>query len=473
MTVPSRLFATHSAVGVARTAAGPSPTGVVPATAFVSVSTRTSALSPAFATQAPAALTATAAGPLPTGIVFVTSVAGVDARDGAVGAVRHPHGARAGRDRRGSVSDGDGLHDARGTGVDSQDDAVGADDPERPERRERRPQPFRRRTRRRHERPRGGETVVPRVDLRDSAGAVGHPDAGRSWRRSPSACRRSECSARPVATTRRPSSRSGRRGSRPTARLRPTRSRPVEPRPETVAAIEPDGSRATIEFAAHGCRRRARRRSVPRRRPRLPRAVAATAATPATRAAVTVNRRAAGAASAAASRWWHVWLRRCPAAASRRLEQAAVDRLGLGRRVGAELLREQPSAPLVHLERLRAVAGGGVRLHQAPVSGLAKRLEGDRLLGPAHRLRRSHPTQATRPPGRQRAATNVCELTPLLLDPAPSSPGRKGCRTSDAASAAAPSPAPGRPRASASSASRAASAAATTSTQVPAGSSSR
>src|SRR4051812_34936955 len=66
MTVPSRLFATQRALGEATTAAGPSPTRVLPATAFVSVSTRTSSLSPAFATQAPAGLTATAAGPLPT-----------------------------------------------------------------------------------------------------------------------------------------------------------------------------------------------------------------------------------------------------------------------------------------------------------------------------------------------------------------------------------------------------------------------
>ena len=63
MTLPSPPFATHSAVGVATTAVGPSPTGVVAATAFVSVSTRTTLLSPAFAIQTPAGFTATAAGP--------------------------------------------------------------------------------------------------------------------------------------------------------------------------------------------------------------------------------------------------------------------------------------------------------------------------------------------------------------------------------------------------------------------------
>ena len=63
MTVPSWAFATHNALGVARRAAGPAPTRVVPATAFVPVSTRTTVLSPAFAIHAPAALTATADGP--------------------------------------------------------------------------------------------------------------------------------------------------------------------------------------------------------------------------------------------------------------------------------------------------------------------------------------------------------------------------------------------------------------------------
>ena len=63
MTVPSRALATHSAVAVASTAAGPSPTLTVAATAPVSGSIRTSASSPALATHTPAALTATASGP--------------------------------------------------------------------------------------------------------------------------------------------------------------------------------------------------------------------------------------------------------------------------------------------------------------------------------------------------------------------------------------------------------------------------
>src|SRR5439155_289423 len=59
----------------------------------------------------------------------------VDARDGPVGAVRHPDGAGAGRDRRRSVSGADGSHSSCGIGVDSRDVPVGTDDPERPERR--------------------------------------------------------------------------------------------------------------------------------------------------------------------------------------------------------------------------------------------------------------------------------------------------------------------------------------------------
>ena len=46
------------------------------------------------------------------------------------------------------------------------------------------------------------------------------------------------------------------------------------------------------------------------------------------------------------------------------------------------------SALLVHPERLGAIAGGDVRLHQAPVTGLAKRLEDGQLLGGADRSRR-------------------------------------------------------------------------------------
>ena len=61
--MPSWPLATQSAVGVARTAVGLSPTRVAPVTAFVSGSTRTSLLSSAVAIHAPAALTATADGP--------------------------------------------------------------------------------------------------------------------------------------------------------------------------------------------------------------------------------------------------------------------------------------------------------------------------------------------------------------------------------------------------------------------------
>jgi hypothetical protein len=76
MTVPSPAFATQTALGVASRAAGALPTRVVETTAFVPVSTRTTASSPAFAIHAPVASTAIAAGPWPTGIVVESRVVG-------------------------------------------------------------------------------------------------------------------------------------------------------------------------------------------------------------------------------------------------------------------------------------------------------------------------------------------------------------------------------------------------------------
>ena len=102
----------------------------------------------------------------------------VDARDGAVGAVRHPDGIRAGCDRRRIVSDADRCRPSPRIGVDPRDEAIGVDDPDRTERRERRA----------HAPPKNEpeaatgrvevSTVVPRVDLRDAACAVGHPHGG-------------------------------------------------------------------------------------------------------------------------------------------------------------------------------------------------------------------------------------------------------------------------------------------------------
>src|SRR5207247_1662859 len=76
---------------------------------------------------------------------------------------------------------------------------------------------------------------------------------------------------------------------------------------------------------------------------------------------------------------------RCLAGAG--VEKRAVDGLGLRRRIGAELVREEATAPLIDAERLRSVTGGGVRLHQATVARLAEGLQRDHLLGPARRLR--------------------------------------------------------------------------------------
>ena len=71
----------------------------------------------------------------------------------------------------------------------------------------------------------------------------------------------------------------------------------------------------------------------------------------------------------------------------RQPQQVAVHRFRLRRGIGAELRGEEAAAALVDAKRLGLVAGGRVRVHQAPVAALAERLERDRLLGPPRRLR--------------------------------------------------------------------------------------
>ena len=187
MTVPSRLFATHRAVGVARTAAGPSPTGVVPATAFVPVSTRTSVLSPAFAIHAPAAFTATAAGPWPTGIVVATSVVGsmrvtvpserfvtqtepapAAIAEGAFPTPTDPTTRPESASIRETTPSGSTIQ------IEPNAASVGRTVPPKNE-----PAAASGRV--------DAETVVPRVDLRDLAGLVRHPDGAR---RAGKRCRR-------------------------------------------------------------------------------------------------------------------------------------------------------------------------------------------------------------------------------------------------------------------------------------------
>jgi len=56
-------------------------------------------------------------------------------------------------------------------------------------------------------------------------------------------------------------------------------------------------------------------------------------------------------------------------------------------------------------------------LHQQPVSGLPERLELDGLLGPAHRLSAGAGAQARVGQGGHRAAADVGEFAPLVLDP--------------------------------------------------------
>ena len=110
--------------------------------------------------------------------------------------------------------------------------------------------------------------------------------------------------------------------------------------------------------------------------------------------------------------------RPCRSVADRRRSQKlAIDRFGFGRRICAELLREQPPAPLVHLQRLGPIARRRMSLHQPPVPALPKRLETDRLLGPLRRLRGVAETQAGVAQHGQRADTDVVELAPFLLDP--------------------------------------------------------
>ena len=111
-----------------------------------------------------------------------------------------------------------------------------------------------------------------------------------------------------------------------------------------------------------------------------------------------------------------------------RLEQLAVDRLGLRRGVGPELVGEQPSALLVHTERFGSVAGSDVRFHQAAISALPERRERDRLFRPLHGLSRVARTQGCVSQHAQRAVAELGELASLLLDPRTVLAREKGLR---------------------------------------------
>ena len=63
------------------------------------------------------------------------------------------------------------------------------------------------------------------------------------------------------------------------------------------------------------------------------------------------------------------------------VQQRAVERLGLRRRIHAELLGEQVAGPAVGPERLAPVAGDPVGLHEQDVAGVAIRLQRDQLVG--------------------------------------------------------------------------------------------
>ena len=106
-------------------------------------------------------------------------------------------------------------------------------------------------------------------------------------------------------------------------------------------------------------------------------------------------------------------------AARRAAKQPEIDGFRLRRGVGAELVSEEPSAALVHSERLGRVAGGGVCLHQRPVAALPERLE----LGDLVRIPDRVPdfsigercvTQAF-----ERTHEDVTKVAPLVFDPGP------------------------------------------------------
>ena len=102
---------------------------------------------------------------------------------------------------------------------------------------------------------------------------------------------------------------------------------------------------------------------------------------------------------------------------SRRGQKLTVDRVGLGRRIRSKLLRQEPPAPFVDLERLGPVARGRVCLHQPPVPGLTERLEGDHLVGPLRRLCGVAETKGCVPEHRPCAALEIGQLSALLVDP--------------------------------------------------------
>jgi hypothetical protein len=60
-----------------------------------------------------------------------------------------------------------------------------------------------------------------------------------------------------------------------------------------------------------------------------------------------------------------------------------------------------------------------MRLHQTPVSGLAKRRERNRLLGPLHRLGGISRAEVRIGQSAERAAADLDEFATLLLDPCP------------------------------------------------------
>ena len=109
-----------------------------------------------------------------------------------------------------------------------------------------------------------------------------------------------------------------------------------------------------------------------------------------------------------------------------RVEQAAVERIGFRRGVGAQFVGEEPPAPLVHPKGLGAVAGRDVRLHQAPVPRLAKRLERRQLLRPRHRLRGVAGAQTRLGKDGQPSHTDLGQLAALLLHPRSVVAGQQG-----------------------------------------------
>ena len=157
-------------------------------------------------------------------------------------------------------------------------------------------------------------------------------------------------------------------------------------------------------------------------------AVARRTATPSSTIA---RRRARAPATAVHDR--HAVLGRAHTVVSKELQ---VHGLRLGRGVGAELVREEATAALVHAKCFRRIARRSVCLHEPAVSVLAEGLQLDHLLPVPDRVGEVCLAERRVALAFQRAHEHLAEVTPPLLDPgavlareeAPPGESGGGCR---------------------------------------------